>query len=116
MPPIDRPILPDLPKGEWSDRTRALWEAWQYDWATGWFGSSEIGMALELAALHNEAVNDPKKVTQRWTEVRQWMDRLGLSPKGKRDLRLRLAEKVEEAPARKHRKSGLHLVDDAVSA
>lgn len=117
LPPLEGPVLPALPDGEWSDRTRAIWAAWREDWVTGSFGPGEIAMALELATLHNEAVEDPKRVVQRWAEVRQWMDRLGFTMKGKRDLRLRLAEKREPAAKAKKRSSSLHLVvDDAVSA
>lgn len=119
LPPLVAPVLPAL-EGEWPDRTLALWDAWRADWVTGCFGSAEIAMSVELASLHREALADPKNSVTRWAEIRQWMDRLGFTMKGKRDLRLRLAEKpVVEVSKSKKRSASLHLVDatdDAVSA
>lgn len=115
LPPLASPILPEL-EGEWSYRTREMWDGWRADWVTQTFGPSEVAMAIGLAYLHEQAVSDPRQVTQRWTEVRQWMDRLGFTMKGKRDLRLRLAEVAEEKPKAGKHKSSLRLVDSAVPA
>lgn len=95
LAPLVKPILPALPKrgrgaGAWSPRTRATWNAWRKDPVTGVYGPAEIAMALDAIHVFEEMVRDPKPT---WSaEVRQWMDRLGLSLKGKRDLRLRMPE------------------------
>lgn len=94
LPPLTKPVLPALPRrargeGPWSSRTTRIWNAWRKDWVTGAYGSAEIAMAVELAYVYEDAVRESKPT--RWAEVRQWMDRLGLTMKGKRDLRLRLA-------------------------
>lgn len=120
LPPLEKPILPALPRrargeGEWSSRTRRAWEAWRRDWVTGSYGSAEIAMAVELAYVYEDAVRARRPPY--WAEVRQWMDRLGLTMKGKRDLRLRLVEKPAEPTAEKRAGSRrLRLVDDAVEA
>jgi hypothetical protein len=90
LPAVVEPVLPELPKrprglGRWSPRTVAAWDAWRMDPATTQYGPAEVASALELAFLHHDAVNGDEK----WSEVRQWMDRLGLNAKGKRDLRWR---------------------------
>ena len=95
LAPLDKPVLPGLPKrsrgdGAWSSRTRRVWTAWRNDSVTGAYGPADIAMAIELAYLYEDAVRDPRPA--RWSEARQWMDRLGLTMKGKRDLRLQLAD------------------------
>lgn len=122
LPTLSRSVLPGLPRrargdGPWSSRTRRMWRGWKADWATGRFGASEIAMTVELAFLFEDAVRASKPAM--WAETRQWMDRLGLTLKGKRDLRLRLAEPPAptERPKEAKRGSSLRLVDDdAVSA
>lgn len=105
LAPLKKPVLPPLPRrsraeGAWSSRSRATWNAWRQDPATGIFGAAEIRMALDAIYVFEEAVRDPKPTW--WSEVRQWMDRLGLSLKGKRDLRLRPpAEHETAAPERR---------------
>jgi hypothetical protein len=91
-----------------------MWSAWRGDWVTGAYGPAEIAMAVELAYVYEDAVRDSKPT--RWSEVRQWMDRLGLTMKGKRDLRLRLESTSAAAPATHDGEdfSGLRLVDEAV--
>jgi hypothetical protein len=93
-----------------------MWSAWRADWVTGVYGSAEIAMAVELAYVYEDAVRDSKPT--RWSECRQWMDRLGLTMKGKRDLRLRLGvpqQQVIRPPVEPEEGfSGLRLVDEAV--
>lgn len=121
LPPLERPVLPALPKrsrgeGVWSPRTKRIWSAWRADWVTGSYGPAEVAMAVELAYVYEDAVRESKPT--RWAEVRQWMDRLGLTMKGKRDLRLRLVEAAEPAKASSSSPTfgALRLVDDAVAS
>jgi hypothetical protein len=107
LEPLERPVLPPLPRrgrgqGPWSARTRQLWEGYRADPATALFGASEIAQAVEIAYVHEELVRDPAKSSLA-AEVRFREDRLGLSLKGKRDLRLRIVEpgEVIEWPPRK---------------
>lgn len=94
LPEVDKPVLPDLPKrksseddpvGKWHARTRAAWVAWRKDPATTQYGPAEIASAIELAYVFDAAVRGKEKMS----EVRLREDRLGLSSKGKRDLRWR---------------------------
>lgn len=102
LPELARPVLPAaLPwrsgvEGPWSYRTRRAWKGWRADWATQVFTAAEIAQVGQLAYLFEDAVRGRPI----WNEVRQWTDRLGLNPKGKRDLRLRLAEPAAVAPIR----------------
>jgi hypothetical protein len=120
LPPLAKPVLPVLPRrprgeGPWSIRTNRMWSAWRRDWVTGAYDPAEIAMAVELAYLYEDAVRSSKPAC--WAEARQWMDRLGLTMKGKRDLRLRL-ESTAVVPAVAGGQDGdfegLRLVDEAV--
>jgi hypothetical protein len=51
-------------------------------------------MCVELAYLYDSAIRHD--VPARWAEVRHRQDGLGLTPTGKRTLRLRLAENPSE--------------------
>lgn len=93
LPAVDpaAPVLGDLPKrargtGRWHARTVAAWESWRLDPATTQYGPAEIAAAIELAWLHTDSIveGDPKAA-----EIRLRMDGLGLTAKGKRDLRWR---------------------------
>jgi hypothetical protein len=101
LEPLKRAALPALParsRGDgWSPRTRRAWAAWRKDPVTATYGPSEIQLALDLAYAYEEWVRG------RWTlltEIRQLTDRLGLNPKGKRDLRLRVAAPKQAEVAR----------------
>ena len=91
---VDLPPLPKRAKGEgpWSARTRRLYNGWRKDPVTQTYGEAEISAAVELAYLQEELVRG--KVTMA-SEVRQRMDGLGLTPKGKRDLRFRVVEETQ---------------------
>lgn len=92
--PLLERVLPDLPEHEeFSERTRQAWELWADDPATQMYGPSDIANAIDLAYLHNDWVNGGGAKAA--TEVRQRMDALGLTAKGKRDLRWRVAVAVE---------------------
>lgn len=117
LPALKKPVLPTLPRrsrgeGTWSTRTRRTWTAWRCDWVTGAYGPAEIAMVVELAHLYEDAVRAGGPAA--WAEVRQWMDRLGLTMKGKRDLRLRPAEAPAAAvEAVESPFVGMRLVADA---
>jgi hypothetical protein len=100
--PLATPVLPELT--ELSPRAQALYDAWRADPVTGTFGPSEVAAAVELAHLTDEfeSGGDPDLKFQRVSpsELRLRMDGLGLTLKGKRDLRVRLVA-TEAAPARK---------------
>lgn len=115
LPPLSKKVLPPLPKGEWSTRTKRAWNAWRSSWVTAAYGPDEITMAIELAYLFEAMVQDTDYKSA--GEVRQWLDRLGLTLKGKRDLRLRLEESEIPTSASKTEDedfTGLRLVDEAV--
>jgi len=91
LPAVDDPILPELPKrprgtGRWHARTAAAWAAWRRDPATTQYGPAEVAAALELAWLHTDSIVDGEPKA---SEIRLRMDGLGLTAKGKRDLRWR---------------------------
>jgi hypothetical protein len=137
IPPLSEPVLPELPparvgqvltsemtavdfESPWHPSTKAIWSVWRTDWVTGIYTDTEVGMALALANLWDDASRNGKAAL--WSECRQWMDRLGLTLKGKRDLRLRAAGEpipaIEDAPADSSTDefSGLRLVDDALAS
>ena len=89
--PLTEPVLPELPDWPsdsgrcWHPRTLATWSAWRDDPATSQYGPAEIAAAVELAYVHDAFVRGDEKAA----EVRLRMDGLGLTSKGKRDLRWR---------------------------
>lgn len=91
LPHLEGPILPDLPHGNWSDRTRAMWDGWRQDPATTQYGPGTIALAVQLAYLFEDYVRGNEK----FSEVRLVMDGLGLTEKGKRDLRWRVSPDAE---------------------
>lgn len=109
LEPLAKPVLPTLPKrakgtGGWSARTRAAWSRWRADPVTGQYGPAEIQAALDLAYIYEDWVRGRMSLIG---EIRQYQDRLGLNPKGKRDLRWRIpqGESAEaEQPATPRRK------------
>lgn len=89
---VEKPVLPTLPRrpkgmGPWSARTRSAWNQWRKDPATTQFGEADIASALDLAHLHNAWSRGEMRLAP---EIRLRMDGLGLTPKGKRDLRWRV--------------------------
>lgn len=94
LPPLS--ALPKPPKrggvqSRWTGRTRAAWNAWREDPATRLYGPADIQAAIDLVFMYEEWVRGAKV----HDEIRQRQDRLGLNPKGKRDIRARLAEPGE---------------------
>lgn len=101
LAPLEAPVLPELPEradGEdWSERTRLTWAAWRADPVTAQWSPADVAYALDAILLYD--VMNPSTAN----EVRLRMDGLGLTPKGKRDLRWRVGL-GETAPAK--RKAG----------
>lgn len=102
LPPLDKPVLPEADV-IWQPRAVALWNAWREDPATGMFGPAEVAACVELGWLTHEFAEgaDPDRKIQRVTaaELRLRMDGLGLTAKGKRDLRWRTGGEQEVAAA-----------------
>ena len=115
LPELTTPILPSLPKratgtGSWSAQTKRAWDAWRKDPATTQFGPADIQLAIDAAYLYAEFARGRISVA---SEIRQRLDSLGLSPKGKRDLRWRVGEpgEVIEMPRPEPKKRRLRAVD-----
>ena len=116
LAPLAKPVLPALPKrrkgeGPWPAATRAVWAAWRRDPVTSQYSEADIAYALDTIRLH--AVMKPTTAG----EVRLRMDALGLTPKGKRDLRWRIERSEDEQPksasrrgASRDRRARLELV------
>ena len=93
LPPLEQAVLDELPELEddvWRPETVSLWEAWRADPVTALWSPADRAFALDTLILHNEMTASGA------SEIRLRMDSLGLTPKGKRDLRWRI---VGEAPA-----------------
>src|SRR3954465_15476259 len=82
---LEQPVLPELPEGEWRPETVAMWEAWRSDPVSAEGSPADVAFALDTIRLHNVMENATGA-----NEVRLRMDSLGLTPKGKRDLRWRI--------------------------
>jgi len=89
-PPV-LPELPELPGDAWSSRTARLWAGLRQDPATSLFGEAEIALAIEAAFVYEHAVRGKTNASQTGQALK-WLDTLGLTPKGKRDLRLRVVD------------------------
>lgn len=106
LPELAKPILPELPEGEWSERTKNAWQMWREDPATGQLTKAGIAAAIDAIYLYEEFVQGETKLA---AELRLRMDGLGLTPKGKRDLRWRTKQdaKVEELNQAKRKREPL---------
>ncbi len=90
LEPLSKPILDPLPEldgQEWSANTRLMWEAWRQDPVTAFWAPADLAFAIDTIMLHN--VQSPSDAA----EIRLRMTALGLTPKGKRDLRYRVSAK-----------------------
>lgn len=101
LPPLDAPVLDTLPPGEWREETREVWESWRNDPVTSQWTPADITYALDTIKLRDEGVE------RKASEVRLRMDALGLTPKGKKDLRWRVKGDAEvvEHPTKKRERS-----------
>ncbi len=98
LPPLETPVLGRLParsrdEEPWSKRARETWEAWRSDPVTARWSASDTSYAEDLLALYELMPSSA-------SEVRLRMDSLGLTPKGKRDLRWRVGEPAGDVPTR----------------
>jgi hypothetical protein len=93
--PRERREVPDLPPGEWHDRAAAAWSHWWSDPAATQWSDSQFDELVALLALSDEFWQGNRT---RAAEMRLRMDGLGLTLKGKRDLRWRAPDDDEAAP------------------
>jgi hypothetical protein len=93
LPELEGPVLPELPEGNWSEHSVAMWEAWRADRATSQFSSADVGYALATIRIADAYHRGgPASLVG---ELRLRMDGLGLTPKGKRNLRWRVADAAD---------------------
>src|SRR4051812_29602688 len=85
LKPLERPVLPHAGRG-WGVNARRAWRAWSMDPVTTQWGPADVFAAQELCRLYDRLAP---------AEWRQRADALGLSPKGKRDLRWRTPGEVQ---------------------
>jgi hypothetical protein len=103
LPPIDKPFLPELPEredGEWRQQTIDSWAMWRMDPATALYTPAEVAYALDAIRLYDEKGPTP--------EIRLRMDGLGLTPKGKRDLRYRVSPDEQPVAPEVKRRTRTH--------
>jgi hypothetical protein len=83
--PADPPMVGKTGRRKPHRRTVAAWAAWRADPASSQYGPAELEQVTELALVHDAywTTGDIRLLS----EMRQREDRLGLNPKGKRDLR-----------------------------
>jgi hypothetical protein len=92
LEPLSEPVL-GPPHGKWSANAKRAWRAWAQDPVTTQWGPADVFAAKELARRYDELLP---------SEQRLRMCELGLTPKGKRDLRWRTPAEVKtlaEQPA-----------------
>lgn len=88
LSPLVAPVLPELPaladNEEWGSSARLVWDAWRADPVTAMYSVADVSYALDTILLRNSMTASSAN------EIRLRMDALGLTPKGKRDLRWRV--------------------------
>lgn len=97
LPPLEGPVLPEITEGVWSERTLSAWAAWRSDPATQMYSPADVQLAIDLAYVYEQWVDEPSAALA--SEIRQRLDGLGLSPKGKQDRRWRIAAEEIDEPA-----------------
>ena len=97
LEPLVDPVLPPA-KREWGDNAKRAWAAWRQDPVTAQWGPADVFFAMEICRLFDELPA---------SELRLRCDNVGVTPKGKRDLRWRTPEEAEtiakQAPVRRLR-------------
>jgi hypothetical protein len=88
--PLEKPVLQELGDEEWSPRARETWEAWRQDPATSQWSPADIAFAADTLTLVELNEREPRSSLA--AEIRLRLDGLGLTPKGRRNLRWRLAD------------------------
>src|SRR4051812_20095543 len=81
-------ILPDRcyvdPDNTWDNYTVEAWDAWRHDPVSAYYGPGDIQLARDTIRLYH------LDFERNATEISRRLDKLALSPKGKRDLRFRV--------------------------
>jgi hypothetical protein len=89
LPPRDKVD----PEGVWGAATVRTWDAWRHDPVSVYFAPADVDYAVVTIELcHLDAGFGAVKYA---SEIRLRMDAMGLTPKGKRDLRFRVSPSVE---------------------
>ena len=94
LEPLAKPVLPTADRG-WSEETKRAWSVWRSDPVTSQYGPADVYAVRQLALLMETENPAPN-------ELRLRMDGLGLTPKGKRDLRWRTPGEVAAIKAQPH--------------
>lgn len=84
LEPLKKPVLPPYDEA-WSVK-RWMWDGWRRDPVTSQYAPADLMAVRELAEMFYELKPN---------EQRLRMDGLGLTPKGKRDLRWRTPNEVK---------------------
>jgi hypothetical protein len=122
LPPVDKQVIRALPRrsgeGAWSARARATWGAWGRDPATTQWSPADVAYAIDTLYLVDLCARRPTSSLA--AEIRLRMDGLGLTPKGKRNLRWRVAAPAEvvqhPTSSTDQRRGRLRAVDSAQKA
>ncbi len=112
LEPLEWSVLPEIPpcpflhpdtgeQEDWSERAQAAWAAWREDPVTRYYTPADLAYVQDLLLLFD------RMTASNANEVRLRMDGLGLTPKGKKDLRYRVVEPEAEGekPRRKRSRS-----------
>lgn len=87
------PAMPSAPKGGWSTGSKSAWRSWWRDPVSLLWSPADREALRAVVYLHHEVERGKLSVAP---EVRLRLDLLGLSQKGKRDLRWRVvADELE---------------------
>lgn len=99
LQPLESPVLPALADPHmWSERSIVKWEAWRLDPVSALWTPADVSFARDTLWLYEMM----KASTA--SEIRLREDALGLTPKGKRDLRWRAPSDPVAAPTSAARK------------
>ena len=79
---------------KWQPESRQRWDVWRHDATSLYWSPADVDYAIETLTLYE--VPEPN-----WAEISRRRDRLGLTPKGKRDLRLLVVTTEKKAAAEK---------------
>ena len=95
LPPVNPakvPAMPKAPPGGWAAGTKLAWKAWHTDPASLVWSPADREALRLLTYLHHEVeqFDGTRGLASLLAELRQRSDALGLTQKGKRDLRLRI--------------------------
>jgi hypothetical protein len=100
LEPLDGLILSKADE-KWSGRVKRLWEAWRSDPVTSQYGPADLAAIWDLAEQF-EGLSESTQTNR--------MDRLGLTPKGKRDLRWRTVAEAATLAKQGAKVHKLHVV------